>query len=239
MFKSWTKAGRAEIRAERQRQADLDKTILGIAKLRHEYNQHWQYCKDRDLWESDWYKRISGIHEMTLKMLTNRFIQFGGKTYPYSIRGCASDSNYELDEKVAEKFGSDVQCGSEAGGLFIDATEAVGPEVVGFLSATDPEGDFDGEMDDPEDEFTTVRMELPFGATSDDVAIWLSEQGIVYGVDFSDAPGPAPQQITRGRSEIKTGLSLLYPEFDDDTLEGLVEYLVEEAANTVSIDLTQ
>lgn len=229
-----TKKGRQAAREEKERLERLNKTIQAIAVMRAEYNQRWEYCHARDLWESDWYQRASGIHERMERMLANRFIELGGKSYPFMIRGEGSISNYSLDERVRDQFGNEVHCFSEAGGLYIDTTEESADDVLKYLQDFDPDGEFHGDMYDSEEPINTVTLNLPFGRVADSVNEWLAMNRIEVKVDFSDAPGPSEKQLAQAQKWLERAVVLIKPELEKEKVEGLARGIWDfiEKANT-------
>ena len=227
-----TKKGRQAARDEKERLARLDATIVALARLSVEDSLVYEYTHARDQWESDWYKRHAGIRDKTEAMLVNRFIQFGGRVFSVSIRGCGYDkTNYDLDDAAKERFGDSVQCDSESGGLFIDCTPDVQEDLLAMLNELDPKGDFGAEdmieerrrMEEAGEDtaiLPRLAIDAPFGNWNS-AKKFLDSRGITVTVDFSDAPGVSEQQLETAQETLETAVALFKPELDEAEVQAL------------------
>lgn len=227
-----TKKGRQAAREEKERLARLDATIVALARLSVEDSMVYEYTHARDQWGSDWYKRHAGIRDKTEAMLANRFIQLGGRVFSISIRGCGHNkTNYDLDDYLKDRFGNQVQCDSESGGLFVDCTPEVQEDVLTLLNELDPMGDFGAEdmieerrrMEDAGEDTSILprlSLDLPFGNWPS-AKKFLDSRGITVTVDFNDAPGVSEQQLESAQETLEAAVALFKPELDEAEVQGL------------------
>lgn len=228
--KKWTKEGKEEIRAEKERLAKLESTIVGLARLMVEHSLYHDYAVSRGLFEDPWWERHLGLHSKTDSMLRKRYFGFGGKAYNAAVRGSAAaddPDHYAIDDAVAEAFGSNVICDSEGCELFIQCTPDIATDVLELVCHMAPKGSFSTVHIDPHDpdiRIELIPLDLPFiewtGAQQ-----FLKAKGIEVTVDFSDAPGPSQLNLNKAQTYLESAVRLIKPELTEDEVEGLARGL--------------
>ncbi len=223
----------------------LTEIAIELAQLSGLDHQRYDYVAERGLHDDPWNKNLYRMLESQRKALVKEYEALGGTVYSVSIMGCCSmdHSNHDLDDAIQAKFGDQVSCDSEGGGLFIDVVPSVLGAVMDELNRLDPDGDFSASnrWDDEDEEYFNIPHTDRGSGCWGTTARFLKEQGVEQKqLDFSEAPTISEEQVKQADKDIRVAIKKRYPQLTeqhlndlmplvDELLDGFVDWVDAEA----------